>query len=260
VSRTRWLDIAAIALAVAVIAGMCFVLRPQHTPTVKVTPFAARVDRPQLAPQPGPSVLFIGDSYVSGSGPKEMSYSCMAAVRMGWLCALSGVPSTGYIAGGPKSRFHVNEDIGTSTTFAERVPHLGLMYRPDIVVLDGGRYDFGLPRDDVFNAMTWTLGAVRHTWPLARVVFIRPRLLARPTDDLGFDNQFIDRLRAEPVALGVVVVDPIARLSHLDTSTMLSSKGMHPNRVGAYPNQEGALALSSALVDSLVAEGISRGK
>ena len=37
-SRTRWFDIAAIALTVAVLTGVGLVLRPHETATVKVSP------------------------------------------------------------------------------------------------------------------------------------------------------------------------------------------------------------------------------
>ena len=62
-SRTRWFDIAAIALTVAVLAGLGFVSRPQHTPTITVAPSTAQVDRPQPPATTRPSALIIGDSY-----------------------------------------------------------------------------------------------------------------------------------------------------------------------------------------------------
>ena len=72
------------------------------------------------------------------------------------------------------------------------------MYKPDVVILDGGRNDVFAPREVVFDAMSWTIEDVRRNWPAARIVFIRPRFLARPDDDLGFDDEFIARLLAEP--------------------------------------------------------------
>jgi len=250
-SRTRWFDIAAIALTVAVIAGLGFVLRPQETPTIIVAPSTAHVDRPQPPAATRPSVLIIGDSYTGGSGLPEMSYGCMAAVRMGWLCNLSAVPGTGYISGGPANRFVVNPYLGPSTSFAERIPHLAAIYQPDIVVLDGGRNDLFPPRDDVFKAMSATIGDVRRAWPTAAIVFVRPRFLARPDDDLGFDDEFIARLLAEPAAEGMVVLDPISWFTGTDTSGMLSHDGIHPN-------QQGELHLTSALVDSLVSHGFAK--
>jgi len=99
-SRTCWFDLAAIVLTIAVLAGLGFALRQQHTPTITVAPSAVHVDRPQPPAKTLPSALIIGDAYASGSGLAEMSYGCMAAAKMGWLCDVSVQPGTGYISGG----------------------------------------------------------------------------------------------------------------------------------------------------------------
>jgi lysophospholipase L1-like esterase len=244
-SRRRYFDLAAIAVTIAVFAGVGLVLDPQETPTLRVDPSAARVDRPQPAASTLPSVLFIGDSYTAGNGLAEMSYGCMAAVRMGWLCDLSAVPGTGYISGGQANRFIVDPYVGPSTSFAERIPNLAEKYQPDLVILDGGRNDVFVPRDGVFRAMSAAIDQVRHTWPGAEIVLVRPRLLGKPDDDLGFDDDFFDHLKAQHAAEGMVVVDPISQLAGIDTSGMLRADGMHPN-------QPGEQALSSALVNSLL--------
>lgn len=248
-SRTCWFDLAAIVLTIAVLAGLGFALRQQHTPTITVAPSAAHVDRPQPPAKTLPSALIIGDAYASGSGLAEMSYGCMAAAKMGWLCDVSVQPGTGYISGGVANRF-VLEYMGPSTSFAERLPGLAAMYDPDVVILDGGRNDHLAPPDAVFDVMSATIADVRQTWQRARIVFIRPRVLARPDDDLGFDDEFIARLQAEPAAQDLVVIDPISRFTATDTSTLLSDNGTHPN-------QQGEAALSSALVDSLLEQGFA---
>ncbi len=248
-SRVRRFDIAAIVLAIAVLGGLVFVLRPHHTPTITVAPVTEQVERPQPPSPVGPSALFISDSYTGGVGLKEMYYGCMAGVRMGWQCDLSAQPGTGYISGGEANRF-VNPDLGPSTSFGERLPKLADSYKPDIVVLDGGRSDLFAPTDAEFAVMTSTIGAVHQIWPAARIVFIRPRSLDRAGDDLGFDQAFIDRLRADPATENMVVVDPISRLADTDTSALLSPDSSHPN-------QDGAVALASALVDELSANGFT---
>jgi lysophospholipase L1-like esterase len=247
--KIRWSDVAAIVLAIAVLGGLGFVLRPQHTPTITVAPSTAPVQRPQPPAPVGPTALFITDAYTGGVGLKEMYYGCTAAVRMGWQCDLSAQPGTGYISGGDANRF-VNPDIGPSTSFDERLPKLADAYKPDVVVFDGGRSDLFAPTDDEFAVMTSTIGAARQIWPAARIVFMRPRALDRPNDDLGFDQDFIDRLRADPATGGMVIVDPISRFADTDTSALLA-----PDR--SHPNQDGAVALSSALVDELSANGFT---
>ena len=103
-----------------------------------------------------PSALFIGDSYTAGRGSAEMSYACMAAVRMGWLCDLSAWWERDTSAEGLRTDSSYPY-LGMSMSFSERIPHLAAKYDPDIVVLDGGRNDELPPREDVFNAMVATI-------------------------------------------------------------------------------------------------------
>ena len=242
--RARYFDAAAIVVAVVIVVGLSLALHPEGTATITADPSAVAVDRPDfIAPDTRPSVLFIGDSYTAGNGLPEMSYGCMAAVRVGWLCNLSAVPGTGYIGGGPANRFEVPYR-GPSKSFIERIPNLALAYQPDVVVLDGGRNDPFPPTANVFGAMAGTIGEARRAWPNARIVFIRPRFLAEPDNDLGFNDAFITHLREQPSAAGVTFLDPIKTFTGRDTSAMLVDDGIRPN-------QRGELALTSALVESI---------
>ncbi len=251
-SRLSYIDVAAAALAVAAVIGIGFTVRPTESATVTVDPSTVYVDRPQAAAAAThPLVLFIGDSYTAGNGSSELSYGCMAAVRLGWLCNLSAVPGTGYVSGNQFHRFLVSRYRGISTSFVERIPHLAVEYRPEIVVLDGGRNDLFLPKDSVYEAMTATIEAARQAWPKATIVFIRPRFLAKPGDDLGFNDAFMANLRSQPGAAGVVFLDPIKRLTSIDRSDMLSDDGIHPNQLGE-------LVIAHALLESMVADGFAK--
>lgn len=249
-NRTRAFDVAALVLTIAMIGGLGYALKPRPPSSGTVAAAAAFVERPHVRAAEQPSVLFIGDSYTGGRGLPEMSYGCVAATAMGWLCELAAMPGTGYISGGPANRFRMPY-LGTSTSFAERIPSLALQYRPDVVVLDGGRNDLFPPREDVFKAMSKTIADVHDAWPDATIVFIRPRFLARPGDDLGFDDAFVMRLLPEPDAQRVVFIDPIHSLVGTDTSTKISSDGIHPNAAGERD-------LASALVNSLTRSGFSK--
>jgi lysophospholipase L1-like esterase len=232
--RVRYCDAATIVASVVIIVGVSLAFRPAGTATtITANSSAVDIDRSQLAAADTlPSVLFIGDSYTAGNGLPEMSYGCMAAVRMGWLCNLSAVPGSGYISGGPANRF------------IERIPNLALVYRPDAVVLDGGRNDPPPPSANALMAMAETIGEARRAWPNARIACIRPRFLAEPDNDLGFNDAFIARIREQPSAAGVTFLDPIETFTGRDTSAMLADDRIHPN-------QRGELALTSALVESI---------
>lgn len=239
---TRW-DLAILVCAAAIAIAVVIVAGSAGTDAASASA-PADVTRQQVAEDDRPSALFIGDSYTAGNGLAEMSYACTTAVRMGWLCNLSAVPGTGYISGGPANRFVVDEHTGPSTSFTERIPRLATVHDPDVVVLDGGRNDRFPPPEDVYREMVATIEDVRRTWPEARVVFVRPRLLADPADDLGFDDEFTARLAAEPAAQGALFVDPLASLTGGDTSGLLTEDHTHPNT-------QGAQAIGAALTEAL---------
>jgi lysophospholipase L1-like esterase len=245
----RWYDIAAIALAIAVIAGFAMVFASSRGRADQQAPSDLHAERSLVASDERPTALFIGDSYTEGASTREMTYVCTAATRMGWLCDLAARGGTGYISGGPANRT-TDEYLGPTTSFSERIAHLAVQYDPDIVVLDGGRNDHFPPREDVFKAMRQTIADARRVWPDARIVFVRPRYLAEPGDDLGFDDEFMARLESSSIAEGVLFIDPIASFVGTDTSALLTADGVHPN-------PRGYRGLGSALVDSLTQNGMA---
>lgn len=250
--KMRPFDAALTLLASAVICGgVAVTAAPIWGSTGITSPAVAPPSTADLAGTAPPTALFIGDSYTSGTDLAENSYACRAAARMGWTCALSGIPGTGYISGGPPNRFVVNEYIGETTSFSERIPELDARYDPDYVVLDGGRNDGFAPAEDVYEAMVHTLGEVRRTWPEATIVFVRPRTLADPSGNIGFDDASMARLRDEPAAEGVLFVDPIHDgFAGTETSPILLEDGLHPN-------SRGDRELSAALVSALQSLGLS---
>ena len=57
------------------------------------------------------------------------------------------------------------------------------------------------------------------------------------------------RLESEPAAQGVIFIDPISSFVGTDTSGLLASDGIHPNR-------QGEQRMTTALVDSLVSHHV----
>jgi lysophospholipase L1-like esterase len=243
-TRTRWFDIAAIALAIAISVGIAGVSCSARVATPVAAPSDLANQQASTSAQTRPLALFIGDSYTEGSGSAEMSYGCRAVAQMDLLCAISAAGGTGYISGGAANRW-VDPYIGKSLSVRERIPHLAAKYDPAVVILDGGRNDEFPPRENVYAAMVSTIKEVRRTWPEALIVFVRPRFLAKPSDDLGFVNKFMARLESEPPANGVAFIDPIGSLADTDTSGLLASDRIHPNR-------KGEQRLTEVLLDSLV--------
>lgn len=240
-------DIAIAAAAVLSVAALGFALRPQHTPLVTGAP-AAPVARMALPEPRHPTALIISDAYTSTSGAADTSYACKAATAMGWLCKLAAEPGTGYISGGTANRFPINQGSGHSTSFGERMTNLATLYRPDVVILDGGRDDVFAPPVARFQVTVSAIWQAHQTWPNARIVFVKPRFLGRPDDDLGIDPEIEGLLREASDVKDLVVIDPILQFRDTDTRGLISLDGTNPNRAGER-------ALTEAFVRALEQNG-----
>jgi lysophospholipase L1-like esterase len=123
------------------------------------------------------------------------------------------------------------------------------MYTPDVVILDGGRNDVFAPAADRFKVTASTIGQAHQTWPNARIVYVLPRLLSKPDDDLGAGADIADRLKDASNVKDLVVVDPTASFKDADTKELIAKDGTNPNL-------KGELALASALAKALADSGI----
>ena len=250
VRRPGRADVALALATVGTLAGLGVALRPEQPPPARAATSAADTPRPELTPpRSRPTALVISDSYTSGSGLAETSYACDAVRKMGWLCKLAAEPGTGFISGGNANRFPIDKGTGKSTSFGERISALARSYTPDIVILDGGRNDVFAPPSARFEVTGSTILQIRQTWPKARIVFVAPRFLTRPEDDLGVNDDTVDALKKKADVKDLVVVDPILSFKDSDTKRLISADGTNPNRTGE-------LALAAALADALAKSGI----
>lgn len=244
-------DAALLIAAVIALGSLSFALRPQHTVTVAADPATARVDRSAPPAIDRPTALVIGDAYTTGSGLAETSYGCGAAATMGWLCKTAAEAGTGYISGGAANRFPLGPNSGMSTSFGERISRFANTYAPDVVLLDGGRNDLFAPPSARFEVMASAIAQAHQVWPNARIVFVIPRFLSRPDDDLDINDKAVDKLRNASGVDDLVVVDPVAAFTDRDTAGLIS-------RDGTNPNAEGERALAAALAESLRRNGFAR--
>lgn len=247
--RFRSADAALALTAVIAVGGLGFALWPRPTSVAAVDPAGVRIERPALESVAQPTAVIISDSYTAGSGLSETSYGCAAVTRMGWLCKTASEKETGYISGGPDNRIEREDGSRTSTSFGERISQAATIYDPDVVILDGGREDVTAEPRARFEATVRTIALAHRTWPDARIVFVAPRFLDKPADDLGIDDKVIDLIREISGVRNLVVVDPIKRFEKTDTAPLLS-------RDGTSPNQAGERVLGDALADELSRQAI----
>src|SRR5262249_48505785 len=126
-----------------------------------------------------------------------------------------------------------------------------MLYSVDIVVVDAGRNDIGLPIDVYAAAMEQYLTEVARLWPSARIVVIAPSFLSvEPPHDYA---ERVAAIRSIVSAMGGNVIDPIAGgwYRGVDVSTLLRPDGLHPN-------QRGQEFLAGKLTESLSNLGIGQ--
>jgi GDSL-like Lipase/Acylhydrolase family len=206
-----------------------------------------------------PSALFIGDSYTEGPSTPDASYGCMTASALGWKCAIAAQGGTGYVTGGPGHRVQLGESVPPSTSFVERLPHLRQLYQPDIVVIDGGRNDVELDIQEVDRTLAYTVRQVIEAWPKSRIAVIAPWFVnepvIKPTALAGrtIGDEFRSVLRSSHDFDSVDLVDPgaLGWFTGVDTSSYLSSDGIHPNT-------EGVKKIAEMLTAAFADEGFAR--
>lgn len=250
----RRADVFLAVAGVTASAGIGFALWPRPTPVVTVDPASVRIDRPMVPTAGQPTALIISDGYTAGSGLAETSYGCAGSTSLGWLCKAQSEAGTGYVSGGPADRFELDDGSGMSTSFGERISRVAGIYDPDVVILDGGREDVSAEPQARFEATVRTIAQAHQAWPDARIVFVAPRFLDRPDDDLGIDGEVIDLIREASGVQDLAVVDPIAGFEGTDTAPLISRVGTDPEQSG--PNRAGERALGAALAGALSRVGI----
>ena len=174
-----------------------------------------------------PAALWIGDSFTAGIGGSRAGrpYPGVVSARLGWVSLVDAEGGTGYINDG-----RANE--ASFAPFSGRLADDVRRYRPDIVIVDGGRNDRWSTEQDLTKAVTSYLSAVHAAWPQARLVVILPSFLTSKLDADLRDVRLYIRQAAE--RQGAFVVDP-ARLGWLSSEpkqVLVSADGVHPNDAG----------------------------
>ncbi|GAA0394332.1 hypothetical protein Acor_66200 [Acrocarpospora corrugata] len=129
------------------------------------------IPAPPLVPFRTPVVMFVGDSFVVGSGPVDTwdAYPAETARALGWQLITAGGRGAGFVAKGK-----VDRTFGQSFT-----RELSWRPEPDLVVLAGGHND-RKQASKVRAAAIRLVHRVKARWPKARVVLVGPIWLKKP--------------------------------------------------------------------------------
>lgn len=153
----------------AVFAGAMVILAMQHVSASNAAEGATPRPVPTFTSKPDNQVraVFLGDSYVAGTGASDPSkrWTSIVAKDQGWTEINLGQGATGYVSGG------LGE--GQQDQYASRIAKLK-QANPDIVVVSGSQNDLTFPAAQVATAIRDTLTAVRDAAPEARIIVVGP--------------------------------------------------------------------------------------
>jgi lysophospholipase L1-like esterase len=202
---------------------------------------------PAPAQRAAPSALFVGDSYTQGTGAGDTrrGYACLTAAAMGWNCNLDAQGGTGFLnAGAP--------GVPGSAPFIDRLAGDRARFLADVIVVDGGRNDGGLPLGDVVTAAASYLRELRRIWPKSSIIVVVPTYLWSTPENYGYGTGLAEALRPVLAGIGGHLIDP------------LSERWVAPEQVarftwtdGIHPDAAGHEYLAERLTADLVRDGFS---
>ncbi len=121
----------------------------------------------------GLTALWVGDSFTRGEGAgvaAPLTYPYLVGDRLGWRCHVDAQNGTGFVNDG----FLAGPGLAP---LPDRLPATAGTVAPDLVVVDAGRNDAGVPDPVVRESVTRYLAALRSTFVRAQVVVVLPTLL-----------------------------------------------------------------------------------
>ena len=202
---------------------------------------------PSPTPSPTPTgvrgpVVFLGDSVTEGTSATlpGKRWTALVAAELGLGEVNLGHARTGYLRQGPA------DSCGSRAcpSFVESVDEV-VAAKPSTVVVTGGGNDTALPTDEVAQAVTSTLSALRKALPGARIYVVNP----------WWD------LREVPEALGplttmITTAARAADVTFLDTKQPLVGQPDLMVDGGTNPNDAGHAVLATAVAKAIAAHPI----
>lgn len=207
-------------------------------------------------PPRGPRCIFVGDSYIGGSGSPATGYSaiesCLTsfADTLGWQDVWnSGIGGTGYIT----------RNSGQTNNYLDRVQADVIDYAPDVVVVMGARNDYPSGASAVGVAAGSLFAALRAGLPNSLLVVVGPNGSASPVDGSADTTwkPFQDAIFAATVGLADVQLDYSASgiftgSGKAGATTGSGNGDIYMQADGVHPTEAGAVYLGARLAHKLI--------
>ncbi|WP_222194123.1 SGNH/GDSL hydrolase family protein [Modestobacter italicus] len=197
----------------------------------------------------GPRLLVFGDSVAAGAGsptPPSSSFAYDLGEQLGWGTAVNAVSGTGYVNKGSAPGL----DLSYGARL-EALPDSGLA--ADVVVVEGGLNDRGVPADQLAAAATRFLQSLRARAPMAQLVVVGA--IAPDPGDPTSTAEFTEvnaALSTVAAQQNVTFIDPVAEQWFTPQN---SAAYIAPDRL--HPTQAGHAYIATLLSDHL--RGLTRG-
>lgn len=167
-----------------------------------------------------PVVVFLGDSYSSGTGASSIGtrWSTLVSASLGWSEINASSPGMGY----------TTNYQGQATNYDTKVDVVAAA-QPDIVVISGGRNDFGAGTSTMVSTAAESLyDVVKASAPEAEILVISP-IWDSTTPPPDF-SAMVDAVRQSTESAGTEYLDIGEPLGN--HPEMIDSDGLHPNDLG----------------------------
>lgn len=191
------------------------------------TAVARRDDKVDVKPRP--VVLFAGDSFTAGAMLRSSaeSYAQLVGLQADWDLHVDAQGGTGFIADG-----HGTGNGDTSRMVDRLEADKRANPSVDLLIVDAGRNDLGLPPEQISAAIDEYLKRARELWPNAAIVEILPTPI-NPTP-YGDYSAIRDMAAADVHAVGGTLIDPYADgwYDDIDPQSLLQDDLVHPNAAG----------------------------
>lgn len=179
-----------------------------------------------------PVAAFVGDSYVSGSGPsqRDKRWTSLVSQQMGWIEHNFGAGGTGYWRTSPANPNYLGR---VGAVIADN---------PDIVVVSGGQNDideFVHDSGSVSEAIARTYAALHAGLPNARIIAVGPSL---PLGDSPSLDALDQRVQAAAQAVGGDYVSLIAPVPVIQANMVVA---------GGHVDDAGHAAIAERVVSGL---------